>query len=211
MFLIRSAFQATQAAGFPALIRRPETVLRADAMLRRFQLDNARVLVAVAPAARWRSKTWPPEFFAEVLERVAVMLPEARFWLLGTADERTAGEKLLACCRRAQPANLMGETSLSDLVEMLRRSAVLLTNDSGPMHLAAAVARPTVALFSATDPRLTGPYGETHVIFRGECPQAPCFRELCPRPESPCLHTITPEAVAAAVAQSAAKSGVYPR
>lgn len=203
VLLIRSAFQAAPPAAFPPLRREPETVRRMDELLKRHGLGNGGPLVAVAPAARWRSKSWPPAFFAAVMEETARLLPAVRFWLLGTADEASVGVQVMAACTHVQPTSLMGETTLGELIEGLRRSAVLLTNDSGPMHLAAAVERPVVALFGATDPRLTGPYGDAHVIFRGCCPQSPCFRELCPRSDSPCYRTFTAQSVAAAVAESA--------
>ena len=70
---------------------------------------------------------------------------------------------------------------MTGLVGLLSRSDALLTNDSGPMHIAAALKKPCVALFGATDPVLTGPYGPgLHVIFRSRCPKSPCFKKQCP-------------------------------
>jgi heptosyltransferase-1 len=79
-----------------------------------------------------------------------------------------------------QPSiNLEGQTSLRDLAYLYTLSALLVTTDSGPMHIAAAVKTPTVALFGPTDPTRTGPYGKNHIVIRKELPCSPCFLKRC--------------------------------
>lgn len=197
--LVQKAFAITQAPEFPELLRQQETVRKVDDIWGRRGLQRGDPVLAVAPVARWPSKTWPPDYFAAVLDLVARDCPLLGCWLVGTPKERVAGDRLMTFCHLAKPHNLMGETSLSELLEMLRRSDALLTNDSGPMHLAAAVRRPTVALFGPTDPALTGPYGPGHVVFHGRCEVSPCFKAACQLPRHPCVHSVAPEAVAAAV------------
>ena len=158
-------------------------------------------VLAVAPGARWPAKCWPPDFFAAVLDAVATARPDVRVWLLGTRDEQAAAAAVAAACRLARPLDWAGRTGLGDLLALLQRSGVLLTNDSGPMHLAAAVNVPTVALFGPTDPALTGPYGPCHAVFRGACPHAPCFRMRCHLGTAACQRTLDPAAVAAAVVE----------
>lgn len=205
--LVRRALHVTGPACFPELRTDPVAAGRWQERLRAAGVPATPPLVAVAPVARWPSKTWPPEFFAESLDHLADRCPQARFWLLGTQAERAAGEGVRAACRTARPANLMGLTSLAELLEGLRQSAVLITNDSGPMHLAAAVGRPVVALFGPTDPARTGPYGAQHTVLRGQCPRAPCFRRVCRDPAGRCRDSFSPATVAAA---AAGRLGVQP-
>ena len=102
----------------------------------------------------------------------------------------------------------MGRTSLGVMVALLRRSDVLLTNDSGPMHIAAALGVCTVALFGPTDPVRTGPYGLGHNVFSTRVPCSPCFRRRCPLPRQLCLDDVaTPETVAADVIARLRSSG----
>lgn len=160
-------------------------------------------LLAVGFSSRWPSKNWPPEFFAGVIEAVANRVSGLRCWLLGSSAEWAAGELLLGLLPAGTAVNLAGRSSLSCLVGMLRRSGVLLTNDSGPMHIAAALKVPCVALFGATDAALTGPYSSPecgHRVFRSLCPQSPCFRRDCPRGGGLCHRDLDPFAVAEVLA-----------
>lgn len=168
---------------FPGLQRSHDGSKQAEILLRMHRLNPGDGLVAIAPAARWESKSFPPDFFARTADRVTEVRPETRFWILGTEDECPVGDAVIDLCHNCVPENLMGEANLVTLIELLRRSDVLLTNDSGPMHLAAAIGKPTVALFGPTDPELTGPYGEGHVVLRGKCEVGPCFQRRCRRKE----------------------------
>ena len=93
--------------------------------------------------------------------------------------------------------NLAGGLSLLEMIEWLRLCAVMVSNDTGPMHVAAALGRPVVALFGPTEPRRTGPYGQLDGVlqFRAAC--VPCMKSVC-RSADPleCLHRTTPETVA---------------
>jgi lipopolysaccharide heptosyltransferase I len=167
----------------------------ADALLP----PNGQELLAVGFSSRWESKNWDCQFFASVLLLVLAQRPGLRCWLLGSAAERARGDEILSLLS-GHPAviNLAGRTSLSSLTGLLRRSQALLTNDSGPMHIAAALGTPCIALFGATDPELTGPYGENrHQVFRSLCPDSPCFLRRCPR--ELCSAGIAPQDVADAI------------
>ena len=183
----------------PRLRVPPAAATRAGELLATHRLGGDLPLLAVAPAARWAAKTWPVAFFADVIGRV--MRDAGRpigVWLLGAPDERAVGAALAAA--RPGVVDLIGQTSLAELVALLRRSSVLLTNDSGPMHLAAALGCPTVAMFGPTDPAKVGPYGEGHRVFQTRVSCAPCRQRRCPLPRQLCLDdVITPAGVAAAV------------
>jgi lipopolysaccharide heptosyltransferase I len=127
-------------------------------------------LIAVNPSARWTTKLWGSDKFAELLER----LSRERVVLTGSAPEREEIGNIAHGCR-----NLAGQTDLFQLAELYRRCAVVITNDSGPMHVAAAVGTPVVAIFGPTDPALTGPYGGQHAVLRAGIPCSPCFKDHC--------------------------------
>jgi heptosyltransferase I len=146
-------------------------------------------LIAVNPSARWTTKLWGSDKFAQLIQR----LPRERVVLTGSAGEREEIGKIAQGCR-----NLAGETDLFQLAELYRRCAVVITNDSGPMHVAAAVGTPVVGIFGPTDPSLTGPYGKEHVIFRADIPCSPCFRDHCTnKVHMECMKLITVDQVLA--------------
>jgi lipopolysaccharide heptosyltransferase II len=144
-------------------------------------------LIGVNPSARWATKLWGNDKFAELIRR----LPSERVVLTGSAAEREQIDKI-AQGRR----NLVGQTDLFQLAELYRRCQVVVTNDSGPMHLAAAVGTPVVAIFGPTDPALTGPYGDRHVVLRAGVLCSPCFKDSCAnKVHMECMKLITVEQV----------------
>ena len=180
-FLRSQGVEPAETAPEPALVLPEEWRSQADAVLREHRLENA-PLLAVGCASRWESKSWSPEFFAEVLRLVRRRHPEIRIWLLGSPEEAQRAQEVCECAKLEGMVNLAGKTTLGALAAMLARSNVLFTNDSGPMHIAAALQVPCVANFGATDPEKTGPYGPPgrHYVVRSQCPKAPCFRRECP-------------------------------
>ncbi len=160
-------------------------------------------ILAVGCSSRWESKSWPTDFFASVLQAVTHKVPQLRIWLLGSPDEVERAEAVKTAAGLDNLVNLAGKTSLGALTGLLKRSNVLLTNDSGPMHLAAALTTPCVAFFGSTDPTLTGPYGPEgrHCVIRSRCQQSPCLKRQCPRGNTPCCSGIDPAEVAAAIIQ----------
>jgi 3-deoxy-D-manno-octulosonic-acid transferase/heptosyltransferase-1 len=98
---------------------------------------------------------------------------------------------------QAPSASVAGETTLRELAALYKMASLLVTTDSGPMHLAAAVGTPVVALFGPTSPERTGPYGEGHIVIRQGLPCSPCFRKTCDTLE--CMNTIGVDEVLQAV------------
>ncbi len=149
----------------------------------------------IQPGARWPTKCWPVPHFAELVRLLALKFPDARFAIMGGADDRMRGEII---CRAApgRVLNLCGQTSLPEMIEWLRLCRVMITNDTGPMHAAAALGTPLVALFGPTDPRSTGPFGQTQNVLRVDLPCAPCRKSYC-RWKNPmeCLTAISSERV----------------
>jgi heptosyltransferase-2 len=90
--------------------------------------------------------------------------------------------------------NLGGSTSLRELMALIQIGDLLITNDSGPMHMGAALETPLVALFGSTDPMLTGPYGHLTQVMQKKVACSPCFKRTCPI-DFRCMRQITPEEV----------------
>lgn len=150
---------------------------------------------AVAPYSRWHSKNWPEERFAEA---IALLVRDrgARVFVLGGKGDRAGAERIIARSG-VQAVNLCGELSITESAGVMRACRALLTNDSGPMHIAAALGVKTVAVFGPTVPGRTGPYGANHAILRADC-CTPCRKRECPRGDHACMKAISAaQAVAA--------------
>lgn len=158
----------------------------AQALLRREGVRAGRRLVGVAPGAAFGpAKRWPPERFAAVAERAA------RAWgadivVLGSGTDRPACRAVAAASSRPC-LDLCGRTGLGQAMALIRACSLFLTNDSGLMHVAAALDVPTLAVFGSTDPTATGPLGARSRVVRTPTECAPCFRPVCPRGDDRCL------------------------
>jgi lipopolysaccharide heptosyltransferase II len=140
---------------------------------------NARVKMALSPGAEYGpAKRWLPERFAEVAAAVSAKL-SVQWILFGTPKDITVGETI-AKALGGSCVNRIGQTTLEQLIDELRKCRLLLTNDTGTMHLASLLGVPTVAVFGSTDPRLTGPLGDGHIIARYQVECSPCFLRQCP-------------------------------
>lgn len=157
--------------------------------------------VAACADARWETKQWRPDRFAQVLDRVRTETG-ARAVLVGGPDA-VAISTTVAAAMREPPIDLTGQTTLKELVAVIAEARVLVTNDSGPMHVAAAVGTPVVAIFGPTNPERTGPYGPGHGIFAGRAACSPCYRRQCLYAGGPkalcCLDNVSADEVAGAV------------
>jgi len=150
--------------------------------------------VAVNIGARWPTKRWPLTSFAAVLDQ----LYETQFSpvvVIGSADERPQMDSLKALAQ-SPFIDLCGEIPLKCLPSLLSKATAMITNDSGPMHIAAALGIPVIAMFGPTSASRTGPYGDGHRVLIGRVPCSPCFSRICRHdPELECLHLIRPTQV----------------
>lgn len=137
----------------------------------------------IVPGARWVSKIWPSENFGTL----ASLLPIKTVIVGSSAD--TALADIVEKHAMGNAVNLVGKTSLKELAGIIRNSRLMITNDSGPMHIASAFNVPVYALFGPTSPGLTGPYGKGHTILKTEIECAPCFKRKCT--DLRCLDAIT--------------------
>ncbi|MFZ4767555.1 MAG: glycosyltransferase family 9 protein, partial [Roseimicrobium sp.] len=124
--------------------------------------------------------------------------------LFGAPGEAAMGEELSAMLDGVRHNNLVGKTNLHELIAQLQTCSLLLTNDTGTMHLAAALGIPTVSVFGSTEPVLTGPLGPSHRIVRHHVPCSPCFRRECPFGHYDCMNGVTVERVAGEVTRALA-------
>lgn len=172
----------------------PERPAEAEAVRTKW-LAGPAPRIALQPGARWLNKRWPIEHFVELVRLLAAQSADTRFLIMGSSDDRPLGD-LLAAVAPERSMNLAGKTSLPEMVECLRRCAMLVTNDSGPMHVAAALGKPVIALFGPTDPRRTGPYGQLARTLQHPLPCVPCLKSNC-RNAQPleCLKMISPAMV----------------
>jgi len=151
--------------------------------------------IALLPGARWESKRWPARRWAELIGRISDEGGPACV-LLGAGADTEAAEQVLAHCS-APVLNLVGKTGLRELVALLHLAQAVVCHDSGPMHLAAALNRPTVAIFGPTDPARTGPYSPRARIVSAPLDCAPCRRRKCPLKHGRCLADLPVEPVLA--------------
>ena len=156
-------------------------------------VSEPRPRVALVPCTRWPSKNWPLASFVELGRLLQEQLNAALFLLGGAAD--AAACEALARDLPAPLVNLAGRCSLPQLGGILREMDLVISNDSGPMHLAAALSIPVLAIFGPTDPVRTGPYGTGHRVLQTALECQPCFRRQCTFGDTGCLRALTPAMV----------------
>ena len=168
--------------------------LRADGkarqrLLAKHRLTTERPVVALCPGADYGpAKRWPAEHFAALAERCAEA--GAEVWVLG--GPRDAGSILSTS---TSAVDLAGRTSLLDAVDLLSAASAVVANDSGLMHVAAALDVPVVAVYGSSSPRFTPPLSDRAVVMQRELDCRPCFRRECPLGHTDCLHGIAPAQV----------------
>jgi heptosyltransferase I len=151
--------------------------------------------IAVNPVAKWDTKLWIPGRFSQLCDRIVNEL-EVQVVFTGGGSDTAYVEGIVS--NMGMPAvNLTGRTGLRELAGIYERATLLVTTDTGPMHIAAAMKCTVVALFGPTSPARTGPYGAGHRVVRTGAACSPCFRKKCPDPH--CMSGIGVEDVFDAV------------
>lgn len=177
-----------------------------EAILSAFPVRERRLVVLV-PGARRANKRWPIHNFIDLVGRLAADCQDLQFAVLGGPADRELGELI----HQAIPDrcwDLAGKTTLAEMIEWIRLSTLVVTNDSGPMHVAAALAKPVVAIFGPTEPCLTGPDGQLGHVLQAKLPCVPCMKDRCHHwPRLECLHVITPAMVHEAALRHLRTSG----
>jgi lipopolysaccharide heptosyltransferase II len=160
-------------------------------------INHQPLKIGLCPGAEYGpAKRWLPERFAEAVVKITAQ-SSAQWILLGTKKDAAIGEQIAAAIGD-HCVNRIGQTTLDQLIDELRRCSLLLTNDTGTMHLAALLGVPVAAVFGSTEPRLTGPLGNGHTILRHHVECSPCFLRECPI-DFRCMKAITADEVVRAV------------
>jgi heptosyltransferase-2 len=154
--------------------------------------------IGLNPGAEYGpAKRWPAEHFIETALVLGRQI-SCRWVLFGGLGDREVAEKIARALPSApgrEPLNLAGKTSLRELAAALQVCSLVITNDTGPMHLAAAVGAPVVAIFGSTAPELTGPHLSPRAqVVRQPAPCSPCFLRECPI-DLRCLRGLPPQTV----------------
>jgi lipopolysaccharide heptosyltransferase II len=152
--------------------------------------DDGRPWVVIHPGCTALSRRYPPESYAEVARRLAGE-PEIRVVFTGSAGEREEIEAIRRGMAGAPSASLAGALDLAGLAALLERAPLLVANNTGPVHVAAAVGTPVVDLYALTNPQHT-PWAVPHRVLNHDVPCKYCYKSLCPEGHHDCLRRVTP-------------------
>ena len=152
-------------------------------------------LIVINPGAAYgEAKCWPKEYFKKVIQELAA-IPNLHIAITGNATQTQVANELAA--KTPTIHSFAGKTTIRELMALIERADCVISNDSGPMHIAAAFKRPLIALFGSTDPKQTSPWGDGIVLYnKVSC--SPCFRRTCNK-DFRCMLSITPKMVLEAI------------
>lgn len=162
-----------------------------DATLIKLSLSLAQPVAIFCPGAEYGpAKRWPGSYFADIANRLHAK--GYAIWLIGSAKDHGIAEKIAS---NSPALNLCGQTDLSDALALLSIAQLVISNDSGLMHLAAALDRPLIALFGSSSPQFTPPLSSAAAIVKLDLECSPCFKRVCPLGHFNCMNQLTPELV----------------
>ena len=181
----------------------PPPVLLTDnenshAALQRLDMDPvAKPVLALCPGAEFgAAKKWPEAYYAAVA--LEWLSQGWQVWLFGSANDEPVCDSINAQAH-GRCENLAGRTRLEDAIDLLAMASFVVTNDSGLMHIAAALQRPMVAIYGSSDPCFTPPLSETAQVERLGLDCSPCFKRECPLGHLNCLNELPPARIIAAM------------
>jgi heptosyltransferase II len=153
--------------------------IQAPTTITQTRVAHEAIKLGLCPGAEYGpAKRWLPERFAEVAAKISAQ-SSAQWILFGTKNDAAVGNQIAAAIGD-HCVNRIGHTTLDQLIDELRECRLVLTNDTGTMHLASLLGLPVVAIFGSTEPRLTGPLGNGHIVLRHHVECSPCFLRECP-------------------------------
>lgn len=187
-------------AELPQPYPRPELQIQApsrEAALAKFGLELDRPVLALCPGAEFgEAKRWPVEHYAAVAD--AMIRQGWQVWLFGSKNDHPVGEQIrdrLIPGLREESSNLAGETSLAEAIDLMSCAHAVVSNDSGLMHVAAALNRPLVAVYGSTSPGFTPPLADRVEVVRLGLECSPCFERTCRYGHYNCLRELKPQPV----------------
>lgn len=168
-----------------------------DAAVKRLGLQTDKSIVALCPGAEFGpSKRWPAEYFAELAN--TLMAQGYAVWLFGSKNDEAIAQAIQANTHEAC-VNLCGQTNLAEAIDLLSLAKAAVSNDSGLMHIAAALNLPVVALYGSTSPDFTPPLSDKVAVLKLDLECQPCFQRVCPLGHWRCLRDLRPAGVEAAL------------
>jgi heptosyltransferase-2 len=164
-----------------------------DATLEKLGLTLDQPVAVFCPGAEYGpAKRWPVAYFAETAQRLHHL--GYAIWLIGSAKDSEVAEKIVSLGNQTT-RNLCGSTDLTDAIALLSCARLVISNDSGLMHLAAALDRPMIALFGSSSPQFTPPLSPQAMVVRLDIACSPCFKRECPLGHFNCMNQLTPDRV----------------
>lgn len=149
----------------------------ANDLLMKHGIKRLELLVAINPIAKWETKLWDNLKFANFADRL-IKQANADVIFTGSMEDSEAIEDIISNMK-TRAANFAGKTGLKTLAALYEKASIVVSTDTGPMHLSAAIGTPVVALFGPTAPWRTGPFGPGHKIIRADLECSPCFKRQC--------------------------------
>ncbi len=166
-----------------------------DELMKQHGINDMKSLIAINPVAKWETKLWPNKKFAELADMLIDQYNLKIVFTGGIKDYSII--QTITSSMKGRAINFAGKTTLTELAALYEKAALVISTDTGPMHLAAAVGTPVVALFGPTAPWRTGPYGTGHQIITAELECSPCFKRRCETTD--CMYQISVKQVMVAV------------
>ncbi|MDR3298547.1 MAG: lipopolysaccharide heptosyltransferase II [Candidatus Accumulibacter sp.] len=191
--------QLAQAPGSP--LERPVAYPRLAASaeqltetLNALGMERPRRVAVFCPGAEYGpAKRWPARHFAALADALATR--DYAVWLLGSPNDRGIGDDIVSLARHAKPRNFCGATTLAQAIDLIAASAFVVCNDSGLMHVAAALDRPLAAIYGSSSPDFTPPLSGRAAILALDLDCGPCFKRECPFGHLDCLNKLEPRRV----------------
>jgi heptosyltransferase-2 len=191
--------QLAQAPGSPLEkpVERPRLVSTAEQRaqtLDALHVERPRRVAAFCPGAEYGpAKRWPARHFAALADALAER--GHAVWLLGSPRDRETGDEIVRLAARAKPRNFCGETTLAQAIDLIAASDFVVCNDSGLMHVAAALDKPLTAIYGSSSPDFTPPLSDRAAIVKLKLECSPCFARECPLGHLDCLNKLEPRRV----------------
>ncbi len=160
-------------------------------LLAKLQLTANRPIACLCPGAEYGpAKRWPPVYFARLAQELGRR--GYQIWSLGSGKDAPLGEEIERLSQE-RARNLCGKTGLDDAIDLLALADIVVSNDSGLMHVAAALHRPLLALYGSSSPGFTPPLSDRALVIKDDIPCSPCFQRECPLGHFDCMKKLTPE------------------